>query len=206
MFASREEAGIMLGEYLMGKESEDTVIVSIPRGGIFVGFPLSRMLHTAFDVVVVKKITSPQNPELAIGAAGEGGEVYWDEELSKDMSEWEKKEAVKTAMQLVMSRKNVIRSVLPEKNVEGKDVMLIDDGIATGQTVLCAKTVVEGKGAGSVSLAVPVIAKDTYKELRKHFENIYALQIPMFFQSVGQFYQQFPQMSDEEMVETLQKM
>lgn len=203
MFASREEAGIILGEYLMGKESEDTIVVGIPRGGILIGLPLTRMLHVEMDVVVVKKIVSSQNPELAIGAAGEGGEVYWDEDNIKDMSEWEKKEAVKRAMQIIINRKNIIRSVFSEKNLEGKDVILVDDGIATGQTALCAKAVVEGKGAGSVSLAVPVIAKDTYKELRKHFENIYALQIPMFFQSVGQFYQQFPQVSDEEVLHAL---
>lgn len=204
MFASREEAGILLGEYLMGKEAEDTLVVGIPRGGIVVGLPLARMLHVGFDVVVVKKIVSPENRELAIGAAGEGGEVYWDSMFEKKLSEWERKEAVKEAMQLVTARKSLIRSLLPEKNLEGKDIILVDDGVATGQTILCAKTVLEGKGAGSISLAIPVVAQDVYKELRKHFEKIYALQIPLFFHSVGEFYEKFPQVTDEEMLQSLQ--
>lgn len=201
MFVSREESGILLGEYLMGKESENTVVVGIPRGGVVVGLRVANILHVPFDVVFVKKITSLKSPEFAIGAAGEGGEVYWDEESISDMEEWERKEALKGALKQVNERKKIVRNFFPEKNLEGKDIFLVDDGVATGLTVLCALTVLQGKGAKTVSLATPVIAEDTYKRLRKQFDSIYALQIPTFFGSVGQFYESFPQVSDEELIE-----
>ncbi len=205
MFASREEVGIVLGEYLMGKDVDDTVVVGIPRGGVMVGIRVSHMLHLPFDIVLVKKITSPTNLEFAIGAAGEGGEVYWDEAAVKGMSEWDRKEAVKEALQLVNKRKNLVRPVFPEKDLEGKDIILVDDGVATGATVMCALTVLQGKGARNITLAVPVIAKDVYKELRKHVASIYALQTPLFFTSVGQVYENFPQVTDEEMIVLLKQ-
>lgn len=205
MFANRDDAGILLGEYLMGKESENTVIVGIPRGGIVVGLRIARMLHVPFDVVFVKKITSPKNPEFSLGAAGEGGEVYWEEESLVGMSELERKEALKESLLLIQKRKTLVRSFYPETHMEGKDVLLVDDGVATGATVLCAKAVLQGKGAKTVSLVVPVIARDTYKAIRKEFDSVFALQIPIFFRSVGEFYENFPQVSDGEMVYLLRQ-
>ncbi len=204
MLSSRDEAGILLGEYLMGKESEDTIVIGIPRGGVVVALRVASMLHVPYDIVIVKKIPSPTNSELAIGAAGEGGEVYWDEEVGTEIPEWDKKEALKETLQLINQRKKFLRAFYPEQSIEGKDVILVDDGVATGATVLCAKTVLLGKGAKHISLATPVVAKDTYRQLRKEFHSVYALQIPLFFRSVGEFYESFSQVSDEE-VETLLK-
>ncbi|HEX7041954.1 MAG TPA: phosphoribosyltransferase family protein [Patescibacteria group bacterium] len=203
MFENRDKAGVLLGEYLMGKETQNTIVVGIPRGGITVGLRIARMLNVPFDMVFVKKIVSSLNPEFALGAAGEGGEVYWDEESVKDMSDWDKKEALKESLLLLHKRKKLIRSIYPEVKIEGKDVILVDDGIATGATVLCALLVMQGKGAKSVSLASPVIANDTYKSLRKDFDSIYALSIPTFFNSVGQVYKNFSQIEDEEIIKLL---
>lgn len=206
MFHNRDEAGILLGEYLLGKESTNTIVAGIPRGGIVVGIHVARMLHVVFDIVLVKKITSMQNPEFAIGAAGEEGEVYWDEQFASRLPEIERKEALKEALLLIRERKKLIRSVYPAVSLEGKDILLVDDGIATGATALCAKAVLQGKGAKTVSLVVPVIAKDTYKNIRKDFDSVYALQIPTFFHSVGEFYESFPQVGDEEVVSLLGKL
>ena len=202
MFINREEAGIRLGLKLSKEKiPRDSIIVSIPRGGVIIGKTISEILGMVLQVLLVKKVGAPQNPELAIGATGSNGVVYWDEKLIEylGISDKEKAAAFSETVRRIKAREKRL-GVEPLKQIDlkGKTIIVIDDGVATGATAITAFKILKKLGSKKIVLATPVISRRTKKELQKYFDRVIAVETPRDFQAVGQFYRDFPQVEDEE--------
>lgn len=201
IFQNREEAGRLLSKKLRSfKRKNDVLILGIPRGGVVVAKEIADALKLPLDVVVVKKIGAPRNEELAIGAVGPEKTTYWEKDLCQRLgiSENEKLKIKKEKIREREAREKVLRANRPPLNIKGKTVVFVDDGIATGATVMAAQKFLRKKKARNMILAVPVIAKDTLNNISKYFDKVVFLSSEEDFYAVGQFYREFPQVSDEE--------
>ncbi|OGH12735.1 MAG: hypothetical protein A2776_01920 [Candidatus Levybacteria bacterium RIFCSPHIGHO2_01_FULL_40_10] len=204
MFINREEAGKRLALLILKeKELKNTVIIAIPRGGVVIGRVVSDILEIPLEVLIVKKIPAPNNPELAIGATGSDGVVFWDGDIVKSLrlTKKDKENALLSTQEVIKAREKNLGLKLPD--VYRKKILLVDDGVATGSTVAAASLILKKLGSQKIILAVPVIAKRTKGRLSKYFDKIMALEIPYDFSAVGQFYREFPQVDDEEVSELL---
>lgn len=200
IFKDRKSAGILLANRL--KKIKADLVLGIPRGGVVVAKEVATSLNLPLDVVITRKIGAPNQPELALGAVDQDGKVVGASNLKIDDEIAE-----------IKRRENLYRHTRPglAKLIEGKTVILVDDGIATGATVLSAIKYLKRHGA-KVILAVPVASKEALEkvtsELASHPErsegsSIVILHIPDYFQAVGQFYQEFESVSDSEVVQYL---
>lgn len=201
MFANRQEAGELLAHKLEEfKEGKDTVVFAIARGGVVTGWAVASVLKLPLDIIVVKKIGLPDNPELAIGAVGPGGAVYWDENLCQKLNI--NKKIRNQQLRIKEKERNegerLLRGNRPLINLRNKTVILVDDGVATGATVMAAAKSLKKMQTKAIILATPVIAKDTLKYIMKYFDDVIFFDSPAEFYAVGQFYQNFPQIEDEE--------
>ncbi len=207
MFKNREEAGEFLAEKIRDTISlEGVVVLGITRGGVVVAYVIASKLHLPFDCIVIKKIGAPHSPEFSIGAVGPEKTVYWDTNLSKRFAiptEY-KKRALQVKLQEQQEAEKLFHNGLKPLNITQKTVLLVDDGVATGTTVLCAQKYLKKKKARTI-LVTPVIANDTYEHIKSHFDGIIALHITSDFRSVSSFYQSFPQVENDEVIDLLAK-
>jgi len=205
MFADREEAGTLLGERVAGLRLARPLVLGIPRGGVVVAARVAQATGAPLDVVVPRKIGAPRNPELAIGAVGPDGELVVDRELADLVGASPAYIARESQRQVeeVRRRLEVYRRELPPWDPAGMDVIVVDDGVATGYTVLAAVRAVRRRGPTSVTVAVPVAPPDAIPRLRAEADTVVCLFTPSPFYAVGQFYRHFPQVSDEEVTEFL---
>lgn len=203
MFENRQQAGKLLAEKLKRYKKKDNVLVlGIPRGGVVVAKVVGDILELPMDIVVVKKIGAPSNPELAIGAVGPGNVVYWDKDLIGRLGIEKKIQNSEFRIQK-KERKNKEKVLRGDKEffeVRGKTVILVDDGVATGATVIAAQKALQKMGVAKVVLAVPVISKETLNDIKRYFDKVIALSVEEEFYAVGQFYRDFPQIRDEEVI------
>lgn len=206
MFENREEAGKLLAEKLgQFKNDKNVIVLGIPRGGVVVAKIVSQELNLPLDIVVVRKIGAPGNLELAIGAVGSGGIAYWDEDLCRRLGINKKQRSKLKNQKLneVRDREKIFRQVRKPPNVQGKTVIVVDDGVATGATVMAGALFLQKTKVGASILAVPVIAKDTLSKVKEYFSDVVYLDAPIEFYAVGQFYKEFPQVEDNEVVRIL---
>jgi len=210
MFKNRIEAGQQLAQKLTEVPQEelpkkDLVILGIPRGGVVIGRQLASLFCSPLDVVVTKKIGAPSNPELAIGAVGVTGEPVVDEELAQRVGAGENylQRQVSELRSEVLRRIKEYRSDKPPLNLKNKVVVITDDGIATGATVKAAIEVLRQENPQKIIVAVPVIAKDALTEIEGLADEVIYLEAPDLFFAVGEFYQDFEQVTDEEVKELL---
>lgn len=204
MFLNREEAGKRLALYIFGDgQAKNASIVAIPRGGVVVGSVVSEFLKIPLSVLIVKKISIPKSPELAIGATGSDGIVFWDEDIvrSLNLTSDEQEKALLTTREIIKSREKRLNLKMPY--VKGKTVYLVDDGVATGATVTAAALILKKMEAKKIILAVPVITKKTMRYLKKYFDKIIAVEEPRDFSAVGEFYTEFPQVEDAEVAKII---
>ncbi|QCC49329.1 phosphoribosyltransferase [Halobellus limi] len=199
-FEDRTEAGERLGETLREREIAADIVLAIPRGGLPLGRAVADALDAPLDVVVASKIGAPGNPEYAIGAVAADGSVWRNERAfegagaDEEYFERERKREAENARE----KAERYRSGRSEPDLTGKDVVVVDDGVATGSTVrACLRTLADA-GAERIVLAVPVGPPDTIAELRSMADEVVCLQTPGDFRGVGQFYDRFDQVSDEE--------
>ncbi len=204
VFLDRKDAGIKLAEKLKKyKGSKDVVVIGVPRGGVEVAKEIARALDLPLGVVVVKKLGHPFNPEYGIGAVDADGEVYLSETAHFEADEsYIKKEAsrLKEEINTRMKKYGVGK---PEKLIKNKTCIVVDDGVATGLTIIAAAKYLRRHGAKVLILAVPVAPPDTLKKLETEFDEIMCLLVPETFLAVSQFYDRFPQLNDDEVVELL---
>lgn len=196
------QAGLLLAKEISKSISDkNLLILSVARGGVVVGKVISQILNSKLDVLVIRKIGSPQNPELAIGAVAPKNTVYWNTEILKGLrvSNKEKKALVKAKKIERKLKEKIFRGIRPFE-ISGKTVILVDDGVATGASVIVARRFLKKEHPKKVILAVPVIAKNTMDELRKEFDSIIALKVVKQFQAVGEFYKSFSQVENEEVI------
>jgi putative phosphoribosyl transferase len=205
-FFNRTEAGQLLAENLNSYANRaDVLVLALPRGGVPVAAEVARKLNAPLDVFVVRKLGLPGHPELAMGAIASGGvRVFNGDVVNSLLIPDEVIDAV-SAQELteLQRREKVYRDDLPPPEVEGKTVILIDDGIATGSTMLAAVSALRQLNVSHIVVAVPVIAASTYYEIRRAADDVAAVMVPENFYAVGQWYEDFSQTSDDEVRDLL---
>ena len=202
MIKDRVEAGQLLGDKLSKCNLENPVVLAIPRGGVILGHEIAKKLGCKLDVVISKKITPPENPEYAIGAITHDGTLYKSDYWDNYSSDENFADELTRKKQEVKRRLEEYRKTT-EYDLEGKTIVLVDDGIATGSTVFAILNWLSKQRTKKVLLAISVIPADTYEAIKPKVSNVVTLEIPTSFSSVGQFYSSFEQVSDDEVKEIL---
>jgi putative phosphoribosyl transferase len=205
VFRSRRHAGQLLGERLQELSLEAPVVVALPRGGVPVGYEVARALGAPLDIGLVRKLGAPGQPELGIGALGEGGAVVLDRGALRALGVTRAQlDDVLARERAELERRRVrYRQEHPALDLVGRDVILVDDGIATGVTAAAAARVLRARGARRIIAAVPVSPPGLAETLGSYFDGFVALSEPAYFTSVGRWYRDFAQTSDREVVELL---
>ncbi|MBO3768093.1 MAG: phosphoribosyltransferase [Candidatus Brockarchaeota archaeon] len=206
MFKNREEAGQLLSEKLkfVINDRENTILLAIPRGGVVVAKEVAVALGLTLDIIAPRKIGAPFNPELALGAVSPEGQVYINNEIvslvgvNKNYIE----EEIKRQIQEAKRRMFLYRKGKPFSIIK-KEVIIVDDGIATGATMIVAIRSVRAKGAKKVIVAAPVISPEAFVLLKNEADEVISLIMPSTFYAVGEFYEDFRQVTDEEVLEIL---
>ena len=205
-FVNRVDAGKRLAEALADFQGKNAAVLAIPRGGVVVGYEIASKLVLPLDVIIPRKLGAPDNSELAIGAVAEDGSMVLDEGLIAylGVSKWYLQEESERQRQEITRRMKVYREDLESVELKGKDVIVVDDGIATGSTMKAALASVKNRGAKCVTVAVPVGPPQTIQELKSLADKVICLYTPEYFQAIGQFYKDFSQTTDEEVINLLQ--
>ena len=187
------------------KSDPDVIVFGIARGGVVVAKAIAEALQVPLDAIVVKKIGSPFQEELAIGAVGPGGVVYWDQRLIQKLriDKNIKNQQFEVKKLERQQKEKLLRGNKRYTSLEGKVVLLVDDGVATGATAMVAVKFLQKKKAKKIVLVTPVIARETLLKLKRYFRDVVYLEVPRDFLAVGQFYENFPQVSDEEVISIL---
>ncbi len=204
-FRDRHHAGRELARALGALAERDPVVVALPRGGVPVGYEVARALGAPLDIGLVRKLGAPMQPELGIGALGEGGQVIVDPNTLERLgvSRAELGQVVERETRELERRRQVYRPSHPALDVDGRVVILVDDGLATGVTAVAAARVLRAGGAREVILAVPVCPSEARGHVRAEFDDFICLGSPEPFIGVGGAYDDFTQTSDREVVELL---
>lgn len=188
MFKDRTEAGRILARKLLDKEVKADIVAAIPRGGIPVGAEISRKLQIPMVPIVIKKVPTHGEPELASGAVGPGG--IFVGKKSGDVQN------------LVYERMKKYGSC---PSVSGKNVILTDDGVATGATIQAGILFLRKKKAGKIIVAVPVVSEEVFQGLFKFADDVVAVLTPSGFHAIGEFYGNFEQLTDDEVIQLLNR-
>jgi len=214
MFKDRFEAGKLLAKELKKLKDEgkivDPVVIALPRGGVPIGYEIAKKLNAPLDILFVKKIPSPINEEAAIGSVSESGQVFINKEAIEKLAslgipvdeKYIQEKAIEKIQEMARKRDKYKVEPIP---LEGKDVIIVDDGIATGASMYLAAQSVVREMPRSITIAAPVAPLDEnlLNMLRSVSHNLVILQTPPMFMSVGQWYEDFHQLSDDEVKELL---
>jgi putative phosphoribosyl transferase len=200
VFLNRADAGGRLAQRLKRFQAEDPVVVALPRGGVPVAAEVAAALHAPLDVLVVRKLGCPWQPELGVGAIGEGGVILLNHELIGQAGLTRREiEAVAEREHAELERRvRRYRGDRPPVPVAGRTALLVDDGLATGFTARAAIQVLRARGARRVVLAVPVAPPSAVRELRMMADDVVAMETPEPFIAIGRYYADFAQTTDEE--------
>jgi predicted phosphoribosyltransferase len=205
MFADRKEAGRELAQRLFAYKGKDVVVYALPRGGVPVAYEISQALSAPLDLVITRKIGHPHNPEYAICAVSESGEMECDEfERKRIGAAWLREEAARQVAEAKRRRDAYLgrESISPK----GKIAIIVDDGVATGLSISLAIREIKKQNPARVVVAVPVIPVDTAETLKIAADELVALEVGKpFLGSIGAYYREFPQVEDEEVIRLLKE-
>ena len=206
-FKNRHEAGIKLAEQLKKyKDNKDVIVLAIPRGGVEIGYEIAKFLNVRLDILVTKKIGLPGDEEFAIGSVGPDKKVALNEEtiriynVTEEYISQQKREISKE----IERRYRAYRGKYELQNLKNKIIILTDDGIATGFTTRAAISYIKSQNPKKLILAVPVAPADFAREIKNEVEFI-CLHLTNLFFSISQFYENFPQLEDEEVKKYLKE-
>ncbi len=208
LFRDRREAGRRLAERLAFLEDEkELVVLGIPRGGVVVAAEVARALGAPLDIFIAHKIGAPFNPELAIGALTSTGDVVLDEEMVAclQLTRTDILREVEHQREEIARRLELFRKGCPPLDLRGKVVVIVDDGIATGSTMLASLRALRKQAPTRLILAVPVSPPETMARLKKVCDEAIAVATPEPFWSVGRFYAHFDQTEDSEVIRLLEQ-
>jgi putative phosphoribosyl transferase len=208
MFIDRIDAGQKLADALIDlrDRSEPIVVLAIPRGGVMIGRAVARSIPAPLDVILTHKLGAPDNPELAIGAVAEDGQtIILDHELLRQLrvSPSYLEAEIDHQKREMRRRAAIYRRGRERLAVTHKIVIVVDDGVATGSTLIAALRSIRSAGAQEVIAAVPVGPNEVVRRLRHEADRVVCLAMPIDFWAVGQYYEQFEQVSDEEVIEAM---
>jgi putative phosphoribosyl transferase len=200
LFRNREEAGKRLADALKEFKGKDVVVLGIPRGGVVVANEVAKALGAPLDVVVTRKIEAPGEPEYALGAVTQEGEVIMDRQAAESLgaSSAYLDDQVRKKREEVKERMERLRGDKPYPRLEGKVVVIVDDGIATGSSVSAAVMSVKKRKPKEVVVAVPVAPADAVEMLAEEGARVVCLETPGPFLAIGEFYGDFDQVEDLE--------
>ena len=200
LFKDREEAGALLAEKLVEYENTNSIILAIPRGGVPVGYVISQKLNLPMDIILSKKIPHPYNKELAIGAVTMDDEIVdYYPNISKNYINSE----VSRIREVLKKKLNLYVGNDKPLDVKGKNVILVDDGIATGNTVLVSIKSLRKLKPAKIIVAVPVLPYEDLKTFQQEADEFVYIEASNYFRGVGAFYEHFEQVEDDVVVEML---
>lgn len=205
MFRDRKDAGHQLAVVLRQLELTQPLVLAIPRGGVAIGAVLARELGAELDVVLSRKLRCPGQPELAIGAIAEDGTVYLNPETQfiLELDQDYLSEERDYQMAEIHRRSRLIRSVRPPAEIKGRTVIVTDDGLATGSTMIAALDVVRSRSPHEVIVALPVAPPNRLEPVRCRCDRLICLAMPEDFRAIGQFYDNFNPVEDSTVVRLL---
>lgn len=205
MFKNRIDAGQRLAQELAGKGTKYDLVLAVPRGGVVVGAQVAAGLNLPLDIIIPRKIGAPQNPEVAIGAVTQDGTVIYNQNLLTRLRLTPEDVAplVEEVISEINRRMMTYRGTVKPPDLAGKKVILVDDGIATGFTVIAALKSLKNSHCSKITMAVPVAPPDTVERLQQEVDELVCLRSEEPFYAVGQFYQNFCQIADDEVISLL---
>lgn len=205
IFLNRAEAGQRLGTALLRYRESAVYVLAIPRGGVVVGAAVAQILNAPLDVIVPRKLRSPYNPELAIGAVAHDGSVYLDPVFGAEMGidEAYLAEEVRFQRQEIARRLAAYRGGATYPDLRDRTAVVVDDGIATGSTMIAALRAARKMSSRRLIAAIPVAPGDGVQRLQSEADLVLCLATPPVFFAVGQFYEDFAQTTDEEVMHLL---
>lgn len=204
-YPDRAQAGRSLAAQLLRVEFVSPIVLALPRGGVPVAAEVARALGAELDVLLVRKLGHPAQPELAIGAIGESGPPVLNAVIARTVSRDDLDRALARERSVLAARADIYRAVRPPAALHGRDAILVDDGVATGATMRAAIAVARAAGVSRVIVALPVAPPDTAETLRREVDRLVCPLTPTYFQAVGQFYRDFGEVTDAEVLATLRE-
>ncbi len=204
IFANRLAAARLLAEALAGSRGKNPLVLAIPRGALPMAKVIAEELNGEMDVVLVRKLRTPGNPEYAIGSVDESGWAYIASQAANvGANEGYLKREIAAQLEAMQRWRAQYTPVRPPIDPAGRIVIVIDDGLATGSTMIAALHALRAKKPAQLICAIPVAPPDTLERIRASADKVVCLSAPVEFYAVGQFYQDFQQVEDEEVVATL---
>lgn len=206
MFQDRFEAGKQLAERLKPYQRDHPMLFALPRGGVPVGYEIAKAFNSPLEVFVVRKIGVPWNPELGIGAVAPGIQILDEEALHMlGLKESDLKEVIQREQEELKRRLRLYGAEEDLSKIAGRTVILVDDGLATGVTAQVALQGIKQFHPGKLILAVPVGSSQAIAKLMPFVDELICLEVPLDFYAVGAFYQDFAQVSDETVIDLLER-
>ena len=209
MFQNRTEAGRVLAEHLTQVKDRNPVVVALPRGGVPVGYEVARGLGAPLDILIVRKLGYPGQPELAIGAVVDGKrpEILLNRGLfsDRDLPPRYLDHEIERKLKEIREMHETFRGHRAPVKLEGRTVVIVDDGVATGATMRVVIRRVRHADASQVIVATPVASREAVQLLRREADEVVCISVPDYFGSVGAFYSDFGPVSDDEVKEILDR-
>jgi putative phosphoribosyl transferase len=205
MFRDRTDAGRQLAAVLQSRSLPDPVVLALPRGGVPVAAEVARQLHAPLDLLLVRKIGAPRQPELAVAAVAEGGALAINEDIlaATGATHGDVESRARLEVREIERRRMLYMSGRPPVPVAGRSAIVIDDGIATGATMRAALRLLRERRPARIVLAVPVAPADTLALMRPLVDDLVCLDTPPYFHAVGAHYARFDQVEDEEVIDVM---
>ena len=208
IFKDRVDAGRKLADALAGLAGKDGVVLAIPRGGVVVGAEIAKKLGLELDLIIPRKIGAPHNPEVAIGAVTQDGTTILDRRLIEmiGVGQGELEEKINYEIKEIRRRMSLYKGAEEKQSYEGRQLIVVDDGVATGYTMVAALRSARNLRPRELVLAIPVAPPETLEMLKKEVDRAVCLHTPEVFYAVGQFYRSFDQTEDGEVIGILNEL
>ncbi|HUU51309.1 MAG TPA: phosphoribosyltransferase family protein [Nitrospinota bacterium] len=205
MFEDRRDAGERLAKALKKYKNRKVLVLGIPRGGVEVAYHVAKYLDAEFSMLVARKLPYPYNPEAGFGAIAEDNSIFMFKNAERELSKKEIEKIIEEQKQEVKRRVERLRKGKPLPEISGREVILIDDGLAMGSTMRTAIMLCKNRKAERIVVAVPVSGRDIARDIGEMVDEIVVLEKPLFFYAVAQVYNNWYDVSDEEVLEIMKK-